>query len=549
MKHLVYYSFGLVLFLTQCNSESVDSYEMSDMKADLEYLASDELEGRETGTQGEALAAQFIAEKFKDLGLLPYGTEGSYFQEFEFKAKAKISLDNWLELDGEKLENGKAFYPISYSGNGVFDSEIVDINFAISAPELEYNDLEMNADLEGKTVLFDISSPDGIHPHSKYIEYHDIGKRIGMLEKIGVSSVLMYSTDENAEEPSKKISSRVTPYDFPVLFLKAKPIATKAKGEVEISRPSKTGKNVVAYLSNNAENTVVIGAHYDHLGHGDEGSLYRGDEKLIHNGADDNASGVVCLFELADQLKKKELKNNFVFVAFSGEEKGLLGSNYFVKNMPMSSDKVNYMLNMDMVGRLEGDKISINGIGTSPALEMIDSLVVGGLSAQTTKGGIGASDHTSFYLQNIPALHFFSGTHEDYHKPSDDSHKINYDGMQRIVEYMLFIVDELEDDGKLAFTKTKDDDSRDAPNFKVTLGVIPDYLFDGKGMRIDGTSEGRPAESAGLVAGDIVIKIGTLEVRDMYSYMDALSKFNEGETTEVIVDREGEHVKVNVLWD
>jgi len=549
MKPALYYTIIILLFLFGCQADTAISYGIEDMKADLEYLASDELEGRETGTQGEALAAQFIAERFMNLGLLPYGTEGSYFQEFEFKSKAIINPENWLELDGEKMENGKTFYPISYSGNGEFDSEIVDIKFAISAPEFDYNDLEMNTDLEGKIVLFDISSPDGIHPHSKYIEYHDIGKRIGMLEKIGVSAVLMYSTDDNAEEPSEKISSRVNPYGFPILFFKEKPNAKRAKGLVEISRPSKTGKNVIGYLSNNADNTVIIGAHYDHLGHGEEGSLYRGEERLIHNGADDNASGVVCLFELADQLRNKELKNNFVFIAFSGEEKGLLGSNYYVKNMPFSNNQINYMLNMDMVGRLEGDKISINGVGTSPSLRMIDSLVVGGLSAQTTEGGIGASDHTSFYLQNIPALHFFSGTHEDYHKPSDDAHKINYDGMQSIVDYMIYIINELEDDGKLEFTKTKDEDSRNTPNFKVTLGVIPDYLFDGKGMRIDGISEGRPAAGAGLKAGDIVIKMGEFEVRDMTSYMQALSKFNEGENTEVTVNREGEEIKANVLWD
>ena len=498
------------------------------MRSDLEYLASDELEGRETGTQGEALAAKFIADRFKDLGLTPLGNDGSYFQEFEFTDKAKASEENWLEIDGKRLTS-EEFYPISYSGNGSFVGKVIDVKYAIQAPELSYNDLEMETDLEGKIVMFDLSAPDGIHPHSKYIEYHDLSKRLEMLEKIGVSAAIVYSEDQNAEIPSAKISTRVTPYNLPIVYLNAKPSATSVSGKIEIERPSKTGKNVVGFYNNSSDRTVVIGAHYDHLGMGDEGSLYRGEERQIHNGADDNASGVVCLFELADELKKMESSNNYMFVAFSGEEKGLLGSNYFVKNLPVSKEQLNYMLNMDMVGRLEGEKFSINGIGTSPALRIIDSLKVNGLYAKTTEGGIGASDHTSFYLQDIPALHFFSGTHSDYHKPSDDADKINYEGMQKIVNYMLELIDQLDDDGKLAFTKTKNEDSRSTPNFKVTLGVIPDYLFDGKGMRIDGLSEGRPAINAGLKAGDIVIKIGDYDIRDMTSYMQALSKFNKGE--------------------
>ena len=542
-------AFLMLMLWPGCKDHSEFTYERAQLKSDLEYLASDEMEGREAGTRGEAMAATFIAQRFSDLGLIPLGQEGSYFQEFDFKDRAIVNKEAILKVNGEDLEYGKDFYPISYCGSGTFKKDVIDLNYAISAPELGHNDLENTVDLEGQLVMFNISSPDGIHPHSKFIDHHDLAKRLSMLEKIGVLGVLLYNIDQDVEDPSERLSNTVLPYDFPVLFLKNGPLQGSIEGEILIERPARIGKNVIAYLNKGAEHTVVIGAHYDHLGMGGSGSLYRGEEKMIHNGADDNASGVVCLFELADELKALPSNNNFLFVAFSGEEKGLLGSNYFVKNMPFDKEKINYMLNMDMVGRLEGTKMSINGVGTSPSLQIIDSLAVNGLSSKTTEGGIGGSDHTSFYLEDIPALHFFSGTHEDYHKPSDDSEKINYDGMLLITAYMLELISQLDDDGKLAFTKTADNDGRSTPNFKVTLGVIPDYLFDGKGMRIDGVSSDRPAEKAGIIKGDIVVQMGDIEVRDMMSYMEALSQFEEGQKTRVSVLREGETKSFEVVWD
>ena len=406
IQHLGYLT--LLVFFS-CSQANERSYGLVEMQRDLEYLASDELEGRETGTQGEALAAKYISETFQDLGLMPMGSEGSYYQEFEFKDKAVISESNFIKLSDNELEMGSGYYPTSYSGNAQFEGPMIDIGFGIHAPELEYDDLEGKGNLEDKIILINISSPDGIHPHSKYLDHHDISKRLEMLDKIQVKAVLLYNEDENADEPNERISTKIKPYNFPVVFLKEKPTSDQISGSIEIERPSKTGKNVVAFLNKESQNTVVIGAHFDHLGYGDESSLFRGEGRHIHNGADDNASGVVCLFELAEELAKRPSANNFLFIAFSGEEKGLLGSNYFVKNLPLAKDQVNYMLNMDMVGRLEvgAEKISINGVGTSPSLSIIDSLVVENLSAQTTDSGIGASDHTSFYLAGIPAIHFF----------------------------------------------------------------------------------------------------------------------------------------------
>jgi len=312
---------------------------------------------------------------------------------------------------------------------------------------------------------------------------------------------------------------------------------------------TETGENVIGYIDNKAENTVVIGAHYDHLGMGGEGSLYREGE-AIHNGADDNASGVAMMLHLADSLQKKDSpkNNNYLFIAFSGEEEGLLGSNYFVKNPTIDTKKVTYMLNMDMVGRLNSENtLAVYGVGTSPILKQTVNANAGDLNIAENESGVGPSDHTSFYLADIPVLHFFTGQHEDYHKPSDDTEKVNFEGMEIVSNYIFSIIKDLDSQKKLPFKKTKNE-SEVVPDFKVTLGVVPDYLFSGKGMRIDGISEDRPAQKAGLQKGDIVVKMGDYEVTDMMSYMKSLSKFEKGQTTKVTIDRSGELKKVEVTF-
>ena len=309
-----------------------------------------------------------------------------------------------------------------------------------------------------------------------------------------------------------------------------------------------TATNVVGYINNNAENTIVIGAHFDHLGMGAEGSLYRGNEPQIHNGADDNASGVAVLLNIADELTSKNPNNNYLFIAFSGEEIGLLGSNYYVKNPTIDLKKVTYMINMDMVGRLNEERaIAVYGVGTSPVFSQ--TLFANNKDFKITEkeSGVGPSDHTSFYLADMPVLHFFTGQHDDYHRPGDDTDKLNYKGMEDITQYILAIITDLNDSPKLTFAKTKNE-SEEVPEFKVTLGVVPDYLYDGKGMRIDGVSEEKPAKLAGMTKGDIVIKVGEFEITDMMSYMKTLSEFEKGSKTTVVILRDGEEVELEVTW-
>lgn len=381
------------------------------LQEDISFLANDSLLGRETGTPEELVAANYIQQRMENLGLLPKGNAGTYFQTFTFKPK----------------------------------------------------------------------------------------------------------TDPHTE-------------------------AQFMSGDGTI-----TGTNVIGYIDNKADKTVIIGAHYDHLGMGGEGSLHAEGE-AIHNGADDNASGVGIMLQLAERLRDSILGSNYLFIGFSGEEMGLLGSNYFCKNPTIDFDIANYMINMDMVGRLRDDKtLSVTGTGTAPIWSQVLNSTNPGFKLVLGESGMGPSDHTSFYLQDIPALHFFTGQHEDYHKPSDDSDKLNYDGMKMIEDYIVAVIAELDDDPKLSFRTTKNE-SEEVPRFKVGLGVMPDYLFDGEGMRIDGVTEDRPAFNAGLQKGDIVIQLGDSTVVDMMSYMRALSAFEVGSTAAVVVERNGKKVEAEVKF-
>ena len=396
----------LVVFIS-CKQEKYDRR----MLKDITFLANDKLEGRATGSEGEKIASEYIAKRFKQLGLDPKGSDG-YFQSFSFKPK---------------------------------------------------------------------------------------------------------------KDPHSEVKFTETTSDSIV-----------------------TGRNVIGFIDNKMENTVIIGAHYDHLGYGDEGSLHRG-EKAIHNGADDNASGVSVMLNLADKLKNTNTNNNYLLMAFSGEEMGLLGSNYFVKNATIDTKKVNYMINMDMVGRLKNSTLAVYGTGTSPIWSQTINSLNSDFKLIEKESGVGPSDHTSFYLNDIPVLHFFTGQHENYHKPSDDAELLNYDGMYQISEYIYAIISDLNDNDKLTFVKTKNE-SDNAPRFKVTLGVIPDYLFDGKGMRIDGVTDDRPAHKAGIKKGDVVVKMGSIKIVDMMSYMKGLSQFEKGNTTTVKVLREGKIVETEVTF-
>ena len=406
MKFLA--KFILFISIVSCNNNI--SYE-NRIFDDINYLADNKLEGRQTGSKGEQIAADYIADRFKVLKIDAKGTD-SYFQDFSFNKSS--------------------------------------------------------------------------NPHEQV-------------------------TFEDTDNENQIFS-----------------------------------KNVIGFIDNGAKNTVVIGAHYDHLGYGGQGSLYVGKE--IHNGADDNASGTALMLDLANQLKFDNFNNNYLFIGFSGEEMGLLGSNYFVKNPTIDLSSINYMINLDMVGRLKEDKsLAIYGVGTSPIFKQTINSNNYSFNIIENESGVGPSDHTSFYINDIPVLHFFTGQHADYHKPSDDPDKINYQGVKEISDYIFSLISDLNDNGRIAFRKTKNE-SEEVPRFKVSLGVMPDYMFNKGGMRIDAVTEDRPGYKAGLIKGDVVIKLGEDDVEDMMSYMKALSKFESGDTTFVVVKREQDTIKKEVTF-
>ena len=335
-------------------------------------------------------------------------------------------------------------------------------------------------------------------------------------------------------------------YDQPFTFeLRDNPHSSEAGREIE-------GHNVVGFLDNEQPRTIVIGAHYDHLGMGGPGSLNAG-EPAIHNGADDNASGIAAMLNLAMMLKQEDApaNYNFLFIAFSAEELGLIGSKKWVEMRGNELDLA-AMFNMDMVGRLEdkNGSLAVYGVGTSPVwVPILDELDQRWkITSVRDSSGVGPTDHTSFYLDSIPVLSFFTGQHEDYHKPSDDAHLIDFPGIANISSYLYLIIQYLDDGREIAYQETADNSQRQAAAFKVSLGVMPDYVYSGEGMRVDGVLADRPAKIAGMERGDVIIRIGDLEVIDIYDYMEGLSQYEVGDEATVVVLREGEEVELEVQF-
>ncbi len=318
-----------------------------------------------------------------------------------------------------------------------------------------------------------------------------------------------------------------------------------------IDTSARQAKNVVAYLDNGAVNTIIIGAHYDHLGLGRDGnSLEPEPMGKIHNGADDNASGVAGVLELARYYatNDRKEKHNFLFICFSAEELGLLGSKYYTEHPTIDFGKANFMVNMDMIGRLSANKnLIVGGVGTSPALGGLVQQTAGELKIALDSSGTGASDHTSFYLKNLPVLFFFTGAHGDYHKTVDDTERINFPGEVEVLRHIARVIDAADALPKLPFTPTKSNAQMSASTrMKVTMGVMPSYAADGKGLKVDGVSEGKPAKKAGILPGDIIQAIGEHTITDIQSYMGALGKFNKGEATKVKVLRGAEVIVLSV---
>ena len=527
-----------------------------ELQRHIKYLADDKLEGRATGSKGEKLAYQYIINEFQAAGIKPMEGQNNYILPFNFYDGMEVDGNTYLKVNGESLSILRAFYPVGQSANGEFSGKLVDVGYGIDADDLNHNDYKKAKGLKGNAFLIDLSNPDSSNPHSEFGPYNGINYRIEKAIENGATAILFRNSNKFIEDPDENYRIKANRFAIPIHFLTDigyKTIRAKKVKQVDIAvslnEKYKQGNNVVGFIDNTAEQTVVLGAHYDHLGYGGKGSRYTGG-RAIHNGADDNASGVSLMLELAEQLSKEEQNknNNYLIIGFSGEEIGLYGSKDIVKKIDIST--INYMLNFDMVGRLNEEKVlNINGVGTSPVWEIVDDIEIEGIEElTTTESGVGPSDHTSFYLEEIPVLHFFSGAHNDYHKPEDDEHLINYAGLESIYNFTYELISEIDDDGKIEYIKTKDQNNDNAPKFTVTLGVMPDYVFSGKGMRIDSVIEERPAAKAGMQNGDIVIKMGEYNVYDMMGYMEALSKFKKKDSTIVKIKRGEKEIETEVTF-
>lgn len=554
MKKHILLALGLVGGLSLQAQLLTDAEAIERLRTDVYTLAHDSLEGREAGMAGEKKAARYIMARMKEVGLQPKG-DSSFVQAFTFQAPPVLAEGARLQLGRTMLKPGTDFYPLSFTGSTQVRGKVLRCGYGMDAPELGEDDYA-GKDVQGRCVAISIGSPDGIHPHSKFLAWHDLRKRAQRAAEKGAAAVIFYREDGKVEPPSDHLSAKDEPLGIPVVYYTGEQqVVLLQDGNpcavaIDIVRRELTAWNVAGYLDNKAERTVVIGAHYDHLGWGEEGSTHRG-ERAIHNGADDNASGVAVMLQLAADLRQMDLarSNNYLFIAFSGEEKGLFGSKYWTRHATVPLDRVAYMLNMDMVGRLDSlGNISINGVGTSPAWSLVPQVKAGGLTVKTTESGVGPSDHTSFYRAEVPAIHFFTGAHKDYHKPGDDADKVNYAGMLRVVRYMEELITGLDGQGRLTFTRATESDSTSTPRFKVTMGIVPDYMYSGKGVLVEGVTEGKPASKAGIKAGDIVVRMGSHEVVDMMGYMKALGQFSKGETVPVQVLREGKEVKLDVTF-
>jgi aminopeptidase YwaD len=583
MKHILIASAAVALILSSCAGISRNSKITSDELVDItSRLTRDDFAGRGTGTGKDTLAAAYIKREFTKAKLKPYAGDG--LQRFSVNVSAESGKANRLVINGNELVPGTDFVPLALTANSSLNAEVVfcGYGFMASNDSMQWNDYQ-GIDLKGKWALLLRGYPESNASASAYSTLSSDRMKVMSARENGAAGVLLVSGEEwdsadNLDKPTRSESSS----GIPVLQIRRAVADTilknsgktlkelekaagtdlrpdsfmtssTADGEAEVITRDAITANVAMVIAGTTlkDEYVVVGAHFDHLGMGGPGSSSRiQDTVAIHSGADDNASGVALMIELAEKLAADREKHarSILFVAFSGEEKGLLGSKYFVENMGISPSAINLMVNLDMVGRMkEGNGVQVGGVGTAAGLRdtvmsFNDTTL---LSLSFTDEGYGPSDHSSFYGKNIPVLFITTGPHLDYHTPFDTYDKLNYAGMVRIGNLMYDIITAaVNDTARLAFREAGPMAPAQGMGRRrgVTLGIMPDFAGNIKnGLRADYVTPGRPAALGGMLKGDIIVAIDNKPVNDIEEYMFRLSQLKPGQTITVDVMRNGKH--------
>jgi aminopeptidase YwaD len=566
-----------------------------DVLSHIKYLASDELGGRFPGTHGDSLAEEYAVKLFKSYGLTPIAEDG-YREHFKFVTQVKPGKNNTFSVDlngnEEDYKMGEDFYPVNFSHNQSVEGELVFAGYGINAPDKKYDDFG-RINVNGKIAVILRYTPGYNTPHSDpFVDYEPLRKKCNSVRDAGAKGIILVTGPNNGEDEliiRLSLSNENENIGIPVIDVKRNIIekifkangknlldvqkaidSTKtpdsfvlehatAKFKTDLKYIEANTANIIGYLEGSdpvlKNEVIVIGAHMDHLGNGMAyGSLYEKHEPAIHNGADDNASGCSGVLELAEKMasEKSKFKRSYIFMLFSGEEAGLIGSAYFTKSDLYKKYDIVAMINMDMIGRLKDDKLTIEGAGTSSIWKnILDSLnnIHDKLHLTFGESGFGSSDQSSFYAKDLPVLMFFTGLHSDYHRPSDDWQKINSEGEVKVLDLVYDLIVALDNRAqKPDYVQAKQEEQKTMRGFRVTLGIMPDYSGGTDGLQVNGVRTGGAGDKAGLLKGDIIVKFGSHVVKNIYDYTYALGDFKPGDDTDIVVKRGDKELTLHVTF-
>jgi len=576
----------IFVFLTSCiNAQQINKDITKDeLYHHIHFLASDSLKGRFPGTAEDKVAANYIAKNFKNSNLELLYNNG--LQEFEIRPTLIAGQNNLLRFNNTSYSLNSDFSPYPFSINKELEAEIVfaGYGFNIKTDSIVWDDYT-GIDLTGKWVMILLSSPKSNTAFSVYEAFSSARSKATAAEDHGAAGVILVSGPTfDKDDKLVKIENSQGQINIPVVQIKReladkilkksghtildleselnsekKSISFSLNETIKIITDLQEVKNntfniVSQLIVDSSENAkfIIIGGHYDHLGFGGIGTGSRNPNVTsVHYGADDNASGVSAVLEIAQKLSstKDQLKCNFIFAAFGAEEMGLLGSKHFTQNLPIKNNQIVAMINIDMIGRMKPDNsLQIGGIGTTTISDSLVNMINTNYNFKLglSKEGYGPSDHSSFYSINIPVFFLSTGAHTDYHTPGDSLGNINFDGLFQVTNYIHDLAFNLATTkSQLLFTEAGSKAPSPAMGnrkMKVTFGIMPDFSgVEKRGLRVDLVIEGKAADKAGMKTGDIIIAIDGLAVKDIYGYMERITKLELGQIITVEVIRENEN--------